>query len=153
MTVESTDRIVKSIILRADRSRVWKALADADQFGRWFGVKLDGAFVPGARLTGGVTHEGEHQGLRFELTVEQVEPERLLSWRAPFPHSIGDDGPAPMTLVVFELDEVAGGTRLTVTESGFDGIPLAHRAAAYRGNDDGWARQMTSIERYLDDAA
>lgn len=150
---ESTDRIEKSVVLRADRARVWKALADADQFGRWFGVALDGTFAPGAHLTGRVTHEGEHQGLRFELTVEQVEPERLLSWRAPFPHLTGDDSPPPATLIVFELDEVAGGTRLTVTESGFDAIPLAHRAAAYRGNDEGWALQMINIERYLDDAA
>jgi uncharacterized protein YndB with AHSA1/START domain len=152
MTTVSTDRIEKSIVLRASRARVWQALSDATQFGQWFGVALDGAFVPGARLAGRVTHPGEHHGLRFDLTVDRVEPERLLSWRAPFPH-LPPGGAAPTTLVVFTLEDAPEGTLLTVTESGFGGVPLAHRAAAYRGNDEGWARQMTNIEGYVRGAA
>jgi uncharacterized protein YndB with AHSA1/START domain len=150
MSVTSTDRIEKSVVLRAPRERVWRALADADAFGQWFGVKLAGSIEPGARLSGRVTHEG-YEHLPFEMTVERMEPERLISWRW-HPNAIEagvDYTDEPTTLVVFELADVAEGTRLTVVESGFDGIPLSRRATAYRGNDEGWTAQMAAIERYL----
>jgi Activator of Hsp90 ATPase homolog 1-like protein len=58
-----------------------------------------------------------------------------------------------MTRVVFELADAPGGTLLTVVESGFDRIPLARRAKAFRGNEEGWAAQMTAIEAHLARAA
>jgi hypothetical protein len=58
-----------------------------------------------------------------------------------------------MTLVEFVLDEVAGGTKLTITESGFDAIPLARRAEAFRMNDGGWAEQIRNIEAYVTGAS
>jgi len=64
-----------------------------------------------------------------------------------------DYSPEPTTLVVFELEEVADGTLLTVAESGFDRIPLARRAQAYRMNEEGWAAQMKSIDRHVGDAS
>jgi len=150
----STDRIEKSILLHAPRARVWQALADAEAFGQWFGVKLSGSFAPGARLRGQVTHKG-YENVPFEITIERMEPERLFSWRW-HPHPINpkiDYSPEPTTLVVFELEEVADGTLLTVVESGFDGIPLARRLEAYRGNEQGWAAQIKAIEQYVSQAA
>lgn len=146
----STDRIEKSILLRAPRARVWKALADAKQFGEWFGVKLDGTFSPGARLRGKVSHKG-YEHIPFEITIERLEPEKLFSWRwHPNPIDPGIDYSAePATLVVFELKEVSEGTLLTVVESGFDEIPLSRRLEAYRGNEEGWTAQMKAIERYV----
>jgi len=150
MSVTSTDRIEKSVVLRAPRSRVWQALANSRAFGQWFGVELAGPFEPGARVSGRITHEG-YEHVPFEMTVERMEPERLLSWRW-HPNAIEtetDYSAEQTTLVVFELSDVAGGTQLTIVESGFDGIPLARRADAYRRNDEGWAAQMAAIERHL----
>jgi uncharacterized protein YndB with AHSA1/START domain len=150
----STDQIEKSIFLRAPRSRVWKALSDVDAFGEWFGVKLDGPFVPGAHLRGKITHKG-YEDYPFEITIERIEPESLLSWRW-HPHSVDPKvnyAAEPTTLVIFELEDAPGGTRLKVVESGFDGIPLSRRLEAYRGNDQGWTMQMESIERYVTKAA
>jgi len=154
MSVTSTDRIEKSVVLRAPRARVWEALTDARAFGRWFGVELAGPFAPGARVTGRITHKG-YEHLPFEITVERMEPERLLSWRW-HPNAVDpgvDYSDEPTTLVVFELTDVAEGTQLDVVESGFDGVPLSRRATAYRGNDEGWAQQMVAIERYLSGSA
>src|ERR1041385_3145229 len=120
----SQDRIEKKIVLQAPRARVWQALADYQAFGEWFRVKLNGPFVPGARLSGQVLHKG-YEHCRFEITVEKMEPERLLSWRW-HPHAIDqkvDYSGEPTTLIVFELQDVPGGTLLTVVESGFDAIP------------------------------
>ena len=52
-------------------------------------------------------------------------------------------------MVSFTLEEVAGGVMLTVTESGFDQIPLARRAKAFQANDQGWGMQVKLIEAYL----
>jgi uncharacterized protein YndB with AHSA1/START domain len=105
------------------------------------------------RLQGAVTHPG-YEHVPFEITIERMEPERLFSWRW-HPHAIDlkiDYSAEPTTLVVFELEATAEGTLLTVVESGFDGIPLARRVEAYRGNDQGWAIQMKAIERYAGEA-
>ena len=150
MPVIQTDRIEKQVLLRAPRSRVWHALTETNEFSQWFGVKLTGTFTPGARLRGQVTHQG-YEHLTLELTVDRVEPERLFSWRW-HPNAIdpaADYSAEPTTLVVFELQEVDGGTLLTVVESGFDRLPAARREQAYSGNDGGWTMQMEFIARHV----
>jgi uncharacterized protein YndB with AHSA1/START domain len=146
----SADRIEKSIVLRAPRSRVWQALTTPDEFGRWFGARLAGDFTPGACVTGQITTPG-HEHFRFELVIDKVEPEVLLSYRW-HPYAVDpavDYANEPMTLVEFRLAEVADGTQLTVTESGFDRIPLARRAEAFRMNEQGWAVQLQNIQGYV----
>jgi uncharacterized protein YndB with AHSA1/START domain len=146
----STDRIEKTVVLRAPRSRVWRALARAEEFGTWFGVALTGTFAPGARLTGRLTVPG-YEHVTLDIMIEQVEPERLLSYRW-HPYAIEPDvdySREPTTLVEFHLAEVDAGTRLTVIESGFDRIPPERRVIAFRMNDQGWAGQLANIARYV----
>lgn len=147
----STNRIERQILLKATRARVWRAITTPEEFGAWFGVSLKGdRFVPGMRVQGPITHPGfEHVVL--ELTVERVEPERLLAWRW-HPYAVDpkvDYSKEPMTLVEFELKDVEGGTLLSVVESGFDSIPLARRAEAFRMNSGGWEQQVRNIEKYV----
>ena len=64
----------------------------------------------------------------------------------------GTSPPVPIaekTLIVFQLDEVEGGTQLTITESGFDQIPLERRAEAFKMNTGGWEAQAKLIEKYV----
>jgi uncharacterized protein YndB with AHSA1/START domain len=144
----STDQIQRTVVLRAPRSRVWRALTEPAQFGKWFGTRLSGRFAPGQKMRGPVIIPG-YQHLAFEVVVERMEPERLFSWRWQ-PGGDPDVDPAePMTLVVFELEDVPEGTRLTVTESGFDQIPVSRRSKAFRENDEGWAGQLENISGYL----
>jgi uncharacterized protein YndB with AHSA1/START domain len=91
----------------------------------------------------------EYAHLTFEVDIEQMEPERLFSWRWQPGGDPQIDPAEPMTLVVFELEEVPEGTRLTVTETGFDRIPAPRRGKAYRENDEGWTGQMKSLRQYL----
>lgn len=151
MNTDTTmDRIEKTVVLRAPRARVWRALARAEEFGAWFGVALEGTFAPGARLTGRLTGPGSDH-LAVEFAVERVEPEWLLSYRW-HPYAVGtgvDYAHEPMTLVEFRLAEVAEGTRLTVVESGFEGIPLARRATAFGMNSRGWSAQLDAVARYV----
>jgi uncharacterized protein YndB with AHSA1/START domain len=146
----STDRIEKTLVLRAPRSRVWHALAHAEEFGAWFGMALEGAFAPGAQLTGRITTPG-HEHMIIEITIERVEPEQLLAYRwHPYALEPGVDyAHEPTTLVEFHLTEFADGTQLTVVESGFDRLPPERRADAFRMNDRGWDEQIRNIARYV----
>ncbi|HEY2735364.1 MAG TPA: SRPBCC family protein [Polyangiales bacterium] len=146
----STDRIEKEITLHAPRSRVWRAISDAEQFGAWFRVKLEGRFEPGARLAGQITYPGYEQ-LRLELQIERIEPEHYFSYRW-HPNAVErgvDYSNEPTTLVEFRLADVPEGTKLTIVESGFDRLPLGRREPAIRGNAAGWAEQLTNIERHV----
>jgi uncharacterized protein YndB with AHSA1/START domain len=157
----NTDRIEKKILLRAALERVWRALSDSTEFGTWFGVRFDGPFLPGASVRGVIvptTVDAEvakaqkpYEGKPFDITVERLEPPRLFSFRwHPFAVEPGVDYSAePTTLVVFALEEVADGVLLTVTESGFDQIPLARRAKAFMANEQGWGMVVKLLAGYL----
>lgn len=165
MAALSTDRIEKQVLLAAPRARVWQALTDSREFGRWFGVRFDGPFVAGEPLRGVIAPtevdrdvaraQEPYSGKALDIVVDRIEPQRLFSFRW-HPHAVDpavDYSAEPMTLVTFTLEEVSGGIRLTVSESGFDGVPLERRARAFAANDGGWAIQVTLIERHLAAAA
>ena len=161
----NTDRIEKKVLLRAPQERVWRAISDSRQFGIWFGVAFEEPFVAGKPITGKMVatsvdaeiaaRQKPYIGLPFKFEVDRIEPMSLFSFRwHPFAMDKNVDySKEPSTLVVFELEEATGGTMLTVTESGFDRIPLERRAKAFAANEGGWAAQMNLIEKYLAAAA
>jgi uncharacterized protein YndB with AHSA1/START domain len=161
----NTDRIQKQILLRAKRNRVWRALTDSTEFGTWFGMKLEGPFKAGTPVRGTIVPtkvdpevakmQKPYEGFAFEFTVDRIEPEHVFSFRW-HPNAVEkgvDYSAEPTTLVVFELKDADGGILLTITESGFDRIPLERRAKAFSANEGGWAKQCELIEKYLEQAA
>lgn len=147
----NTDSVVKEVLLNAPRSRVWRAISTPSEFGEWFGVKLDGAFTPGARVAGQMTNKG-YEHYRFEIVIDRVEPEHTFSYRW-HPNALDtsvDYSNEPTTLVVFTLADSGQGTHLTVVESGFDALPAARREKAFTGNSKGWEHQVQRIKAYVD---
>jgi len=156
-----TDRIEKTILIRAPRARVWRALTDSKEFGTWFGVTFDGPFVVGAPARGVMTPtkvdpvvgnaQKPHAGKPFDIAIDRIEPERVFGFRwHPFAiEPTVDYSAEPTTLVLFTLEDAPEGTMLTVTESGFDGIPLERRSKAFTANDQGWAMMVTVIDKYV----
>src|SRR5258708_34982556 len=124
-------------------------------------MKYDAPLTAGAAMRGILvgtsvdadvaTSQRQHAGVPFDITVDRIEPERLFSFRwHPFAIEKGVDYSAePTTLIVFEIEDVPGGTKLTVTESGFDRIPLERRAKAFAANEAGWTIVVTLVEKYL----
>ncbi|WNZ76887.1 SRPBCC family protein [Pseudomonas sp. P105] len=149
--MHSSDRIERKILLKAPRSQVWRALANAEAFGQWFGVALEGRrFVAGERTQGQITYPG-YEHLIWDVAVERVEPERVFSFRW-HPYAIEpqvDYSQEPETRVQFELEDMDGGTLLKVVESGFNDIPEARRLKAFRMDSRGWDEQMANIEAFL----
>ncbi|MDB5986613.1 MAG: hypothetical protein JWR16_1666 [Nevskia sp.] len=147
----STDRIEREILLKAPRSRVWRALSNAEEFGDWFGVALKGkTFVAGQAVQGNITHPG-YEHIVWNVLIERIEPERLLSFRW-HPYAIDpavDYSKEPTTLVEFELKAVADGSLVSVVESGFDRVPPSRRLEAFRMNSGGWGAQMKNIQHHV----
>src|SRR6266436_5789270 len=144
------NQIEKRIELAAPVSRVWRALTDHREFGEWFRVKLDGPFVPGQVSRGHVTYPG-YEHLKWEAVVQKMDPERLFSftWH---PYAIDpkmDYSKETPTLIEFRLEKIENGTRLSLSESGFDKIPSYRRYEAFQKDDHGWTEQMKNIESYI----
>ena len=160
--MSDTDRIVKSIVLNAARERVWRAISDSTQFGSWFGMRFDGPFVAGKRITGRIAPtqvdpevaklQEPHAGKAFELLVDSIEPmDRFaLRWHPYAIDPAADYSREPMTLIEFVLEDSGAGTKLTITESGFDRIPLARRAEARKANEGGWEHQTRLVQKYVE---
>jgi uncharacterized protein YndB with AHSA1/START domain len=157
----TNDRIEKEVVLRAPLDRVWRAISDADEFGRWFGVRFDGPFVAGASVTGVITPttvdedvaraQEPHAGKSDTWQIVAVEPQRRLAFRW-HPYGVEDDvdySQEPTTLVEFTLTETNDGVLLRIVESGFDAIPAERRAAAFEANSEGWAAQTELVRKYL----
>lgn len=147
----ASDRIERKILLTAPRYQVWRVLANAEAFGQWFGVSLEGKrFVAGDWTQGQITYPG-YEHLLWNVLVERVEPERVFSFRW-HPYAVEPDvdySQEPTTLVLFELEDMDNGTLLKVTESGFDHIPQTRRLKAFRMDSRGWDEQMSNIEEFL----
>jgi uncharacterized protein YndB with AHSA1/START domain len=161
--MENTIR--KTVLLRAPINRVWRALADSKEFGYWFGMEFEGPFAPGRVVHGRITGtkvdpdvakmQDPHKGIEFDITIERMEPEKIFSYRW-HPGAVDpnvDYSKEPTTLVEFTLEKVSDGVQLTVTESGFEQIPLARRAKAFADNEGGWTVVIQLVGKYLEQNA
>lgn len=157
-----TDKIEKQVLLRAPLARVWRAISDSAEFGRWFGLQVQGPFVPHTTVRAAIVPttvdpnvaemQKPYEGFSFDLMIEDIEPEERFSMRwHPYAVEQGVDySSEPTTLVEFELEETDDGVLLTITESGFDQIPIGRRAEAFNSNDGGWAKQCELIKGYVE---
>ncbi|WP_038169969.1 SRPBCC family protein [Verrucomicrobium sp. BvORR106] len=144
------DQIKKQIDIPASRSRVWRALTDHREFGEWFRVKLEAPFAVSETARGHILYPG-YEHVIMEVVVQQIEPEHLFSYTW-HPYAVDpevDYSDEVPTLVEFRLEEIASGTRLTVTESGFDKVPAHRRLEAFRMNEGGWEEQVQNIHRHV----
>ncbi len=155
-------KIEKRVVLRASLDRVWRAISDADEFGRWFGVRFDGPFVAGTSVTATITptevdddvakRQEPHAGTTSTWHIVAVEPRRRFAYRwQPCPGEPDVDD-QPTTLVEFTLSEVPDGVLLTIIESGFESIPEARRSSSFDANAEGWAIQADLVRRYTENA-
>jgi len=153
MIASSTDRIEKRVVLKAPRSRVWRAIADSKEFGTWFRMNFEGPFVEGASVRGRVTYPG-YEHMVGDLKIARIQPESYFAYRW-HPYAVDPDvdySSEPTTLVEFRLEDAGSHTALTIVESGFDRIPEHRRAEAYRMNEGGWTGQVENITAHVETA-
>ncbi len=145
------DSIVRSVEVKTAPARVWRAISDHREFGEWFKVALDQPFALGQPSTGHITYPG-YEHLVWTAEIVGLEPERRFAYRWPHmdaEHRVHADDWA-WTLVEFTLEPLGEGTRVTVTESGFDALPDAARQRSFESNSQGWTEQMDNIRTHVD---
>ena len=145
------DIIEKSIEMNAPVARVWRALTDHVEFGEWFRVRMEAPFEVGKEARGNILYPGYEHVVWRAIIKEMREPDYFaFTWH---PYAIDPNvdysGEKP-TLVEFRLRPTATGTKLTVTESGFENVPSHRRAEAFRMNDGGWAEQVKNIKSHVE---
>ena len=144
------DEIKKVVDLAAPVARVWQAIADHKEFGEWFRVQLDNPFELGVTTTGNLTFPG-HEDVAWVSLTEQMEHERLFAFSWP-PSAVDPDteyDKDAKVLVEFRLEPTESGTRLTITESGFQQFPEAKRLEVLRSNIEGWDIQAKNVASHV----
>lgn len=142
--------ITRKIHIDAEQQRVWNALSDATEFGKWFRVKLDGPFVVGKTTTGKMAYPG-HEGIPWITVTEVMDPPQRFVFR--WPHCGPDESISPSTVwltVEFTLKSQNGGTLVTVTETGFAAIPEDQRVSMLRDNAEGWDIQTVNLRNHVE---
>ena len=142
-----------SIVIAADRERVWKAITQPNTINKWFNSSArsdaERVFWKFDRLEAGAPmffswkgEDGQEQGQPGSIALVEP-PKRFAFYWTPDPHH------DLQSLVTFALETIPEGTRLTVTEQGFEGLPEAIRQKRYEMNAEGWRIQPKSIAPYV----
>ena len=145
------DEIRKVVDLAAPVARVWQAITDHKEFGEWFRVRLDNPFEVGVTTTGKLTFPG-HEDMEWVSRTEQLEHERLFAFSWP-PNAVDPDteyDKDAKVLVEFRLEPTESGTRLTITESGFQQFPESKRLEVLRSNTEGWDIQAKNVTSHVE---
>lgn len=141
------DSITRSIDIDAPAEHVWALVAEPGWYindGDYRAHRID---VDGDVAT---VHDPVHGA--FTIRTEALEPPRhaAFRWLGGEP---GTDAPAgETTLVEFRIEDLpGGGVRLTVTESGFAGLPGStdERRRAVEENGAGWDEELRVVRNHL----
>src|SRR5437870_5111647 len=110
--MRSRARVERRVVYPVGREEVWAAITRPEELSRWFGMEVVSLDLrPAGRI---VFKDGG--GTSRRALVEEVEP----PWRFVFrwlPAPAGGPGRDPGSRVDFSLEEVPGGTALTVVET------------------------------------
>ena len=153
MATAELSRIDRTIDIAASPDRVWRALTNAAELSTWFQVKIEGDITPGGQVWMTSEHP-EHAVQRWPVQiVELTRPRRVVwQWHPGAVDPARDYARDPQTTVTFTLEPSERGTRLTVSETGFDAIPLDRRAKAFADNSQGWAEVVGWLQKYVEAA-
>jgi uncharacterized protein YndB with AHSA1/START domain len=141
----------RTVTIAAPIEKVWAAITDAEHIARWFpqAAVLDEVAV-GARGT--FTFEGYGD---FPVLIEELDPPRMIAyrWSNDNAHAVAPDQVDldHSTVFRFTLEPFAGGTQLTVVETGFD--TLSDPAASMESNRGGWDWELDELVAYLEDGS
>ena len=151
MPIAELSRIDRAIEIDAPPERVWRALTDANELAEWFQVSIEGKIAAGSAVWMTSTH-AQHAGQRFQVLITELTPPRRVVWQ----WHPGEVDPAldysrePRTTVTFTLEPSPRGTRLSVSETGFDEISLARRAKVHADNSQGWTEVLVWLQKYAE---
>lgn len=134
--------IERSIWIKATRERVWRAITDPDELGKWFspGTQWHGT---GLKVGGKIYVQNPETGAEMYTQVIEVvdPPHRLITRSAP---------PEIAHATVWTLDEENGGTRLTITNTGYELESDDVRHTNMEQNAFGFGMMLENIKAHVE---
>jgi uncharacterized protein YndB with AHSA1/START domain len=151
-----SDVIERSVLIAAPAEKVWAVVAIP---GWWIndGDGLELSLVERVAEDRAIVHHPAHG----DILVERLEadPPRRAAFRwlvsgAADRRIEALEDQLLHTRVVLTLTPEPGGTRLTVTESGFATAAMAEdaRRRAYEGNSEGWEVELGVVRKHVENA-
>lgn len=139
--------ITRVLDLAHPQEKVWDALTTLDGLTGWFGSHAEGKVAPGEDV---LMRWEQYDNGEQTLGIKVVDPMSVFAYCWGI--SAAPAGDPRRTYVEFVLEPTTGGTRLTVTESGFAQLPDEWLEKSYEGNTDGWRAELGELVAYLDAA-
>ena len=138
-----TIAVERTIWINAPRERVWSAITDSAQIQQWWG---GGDYWEITALHVGATIKFGDPNDLMVASVAVVDPPREFSIRwppQPQYHNIN-------MYTSFVLAEENGGTRVTVSETGFEGLPDDLRQKRMDQTSKGYATVLANLKALLE---
>jgi uncharacterized protein YndB with AHSA1/START domain len=151
MVMAELSRIDRTIEIQAPPERVFRALTSREELSAWFQVSIEGEIAPGSDVWMTSQHP-EHAGQRFPVRIVELTPPRRVVWQW-HPGEVNtaiDYAKEARTTVTFTLEPSGKGTRLSVSETGFDAIGLERRAKVFADNSQGWSEVLVWLQRHAE---
>ncbi len=131
--------VERNIWIKAPRERVWRAITDPEQVEQWFSPgtswKSSGSGV-GAKLY----VQGAGSAELYTQIMEVYDPPRRVAMRSLDTSNV----------VTWTLVEEDGGTRVTVTESGFAGLADEIRQQRIEQNAVGFGMLLENLQAHVE---
>ena len=137
--VQSMEKLTveRSIWIAAPRERVWNAITQSEQIREWWGDYWE---ISALRVGAEVKFGDPDDSMLAKVAVVDPPREFSIQWPPqPQYHSID-------IFTTFLLDEENGGTRVTVTESGFEALPEDIRQKRYDSTAQGYETVLASLK-------
>jgi uncharacterized protein YndB with AHSA1/START domain len=139
--------VQRTIRIAAPLEKVWAAVTEPEHISRWFGKAAFEGSTAGSRGT--LTWPDREP---IPVRIEAIDPRRTVSYRWGNDDA-ADVVPAELdeahsTVFTFTLTDVAGGTELTVVETGFENTsdPTANLA----DHREGWNGELDKLVALLE---
>lgn len=142
--------IETEVMITASPEAVWRAVTQPSQISSWFSDAAEIDLRPGGEGSLTFGDRATNQRMVVNLQVEAIEPPHLFSFR--WVHPKGSQATEANSLLVqFALSAEDGGTRLRVTEGGFDRIdwPAEQKAEHIRSSEKGWSIHLGHLREYV----
>jgi uncharacterized protein YndB with AHSA1/START domain len=136
--------VERSVLIDAPPLRVWGAITDPAQLEQWYAPGCPWE-IPG--LQAGTTVKFHNTDTDIQLaTIEAVEPlkEFILRWQLDPAH------PGITLLNSFRLEEAEGGTRVTVSQAGYELLPDGMRQEQLDQDAQAYTAIAESLKSYLE---
>jgi uncharacterized protein YndB with AHSA1/START domain len=136
--------IERSIWINAPRDRVWHAITDPQRIQQWFSPTTPwecSELAVGGRL---YVRDPDTGAEMYVQVIERMEPPaHFITRTVPEPPGIPH-------VTIYALAEERGGTRLTLTHTGYELAPADQRAAQVEQNAFGFGMMLENIQAHVE---